>query len=645
MNRWKIIAAALLAALLIVGSGPAAAFGIGRLGGGNFGHLGGVAAARIAAFTNSILVANRNQISTVTAVVPDLHTSRRSHYASPQGAISNLKFVDCGFYIDASFAIANAPASYTIKRYLEYPAGVFTQVTWSAATSVSISGAHVVSDPVAVTIPAGAKFWERTVHISGANRTIPMIELPDFSATIGADDTYALSDMGNSGTPSGSATNFLGSVAIIGTVAKGNARAFVVAGDSITWGLGDVTSVGMKGASGWFARGLDPLFPWMKVARSSVRTEHVLAYGAPVTNLLASVGFTDFVTALGTNDLWQGINHAATVISNQQAIAASWASGKRFYMPTLPPWTSSTDTWVTTVNQTERVDGFWSELDALNGLIRAHPAGVTNHVEAADATMSARDSGIWQAPPALTTDGLHPSSAGAALASDAVASGVGASTPFSVAYTDHAEDNTAQTTETFAGRAFNIGLAESSRVAVATITGRFVSAATITSVTIGGVAATKVVEANQTPGIITSMWQAAVPTGQTATISAVFSIASVRAGVVVHRVNASNGVVPSGAAISFEVDTVTPLTGNAAITVPANGGTVFAAGYSQGGASAVSSAATNYIQAASAYNVGGQFLWQSAGTDMTAGARSYTVSYGSVSSSLAALTLAAAYGP
>lgn len=274
--------------------------------------------------TTGIIAANRAQVPTVLiTAVPSPFTSRRSHYASPEGAISALQTVDFGYYIADTMLIAATGVTYTIKRYIEHPANTFTQVTWGGATSKTITYASAVfvSDPVAVTIPAGAKFWERTVHITGAARDIPGVEMPAIHTTLGLDEGNSSSDLGNSGTiASGSGTNTIGSVAIIGTVAKGNARAFVAFGDSLTWGVGDITSVGSKGGSGWISRGLDPLYPWLKVAKNNIRADQVAAFGAQITNLMAAVGFTDCITALGTNDLSQGSGTASSILTNDQTI-------------------------------------------------------------------------------------------------------------------------------------------------------------------------------------------------------------------------------------------------------------------------------------------------------------------------------------
>ena len=85
-----------------------------------------------------ILAANRTQMKTAVTAVTDPFTSRRTHYASPQGNISNLQTVDINTYI-SDVGTVTAGAAHTIKRYIEYPLGVFTQVTWGGQTTVTLA--------------------------------------------------------------------------------------------------------------------------------------------------------------------------------------------------------------------------------------------------------------------------------------------------------------------------------------------------------------------------------------------------------------------------------------------------------------------------------------------------------------------------
>jgi hypothetical protein len=200
---------------------------------------------------------------------------------------------------------------------------------------------------------------------------------------------------------------------MVGTIAAANAKSFVIVGDSIAWGEGDVSSVGPKGGSGWIARALDVHgYPYVKIAKQGQQATDYVSTMAPTTSFLGKLSFTDMVCEFGINDLRLGRTQAQ-VLADHQTIYGQFV-GKRIHQTTLPPRSSSTDAWATLVNQAGKTDGTMASLNTLNAVIRAKPANVNNVIEAADAAMSARDSDIWTAPPAATLDGTHPVSTKAA---------------------------------------------------------------------------------------------------------------------------------------------------------------------------------------------------------------------------------------
>lgn len=376
--------------------------------------------------TNNVLVANRFQMATVSATsVPNPYTSRRHHYASPQGDITNLKTVDFQYYINASFVVG-AGGNWTIKRYIEYPATVFHQVLWSGATTKVISAALAIhtSDVILssvtglpLVIPAGTKFWERTVVTSGT--TVSAIELPAGATTLGIDDGNVAADQGNSGTIAAtSGITSVGCLGMIGTVMAGGARGFGIVGDSISFGQGDITGVGAMGSSGWPARLIDPSYPSIKFAKGGMAAFNITGDSTNAKNLyanaMAAVGATDTLVQMGAGDLRQAGNPYATVETNVISLATIFGTGRRNYGTTYLPRTDSTDSWATTANQTPKTDGDWAHLSNLNDDVRALLSGYIGYVDAADATMTSRNSGIWPAPPTPSADGVHPNSTRAA---------------------------------------------------------------------------------------------------------------------------------------------------------------------------------------------------------------------------------------
>ncbi|CDM57377.1 hypothetical protein [Rhizobium favelukesii] len=357
---------------------------------------------------SNTLAANRGAVPSSAWSLAGTFTGRRHHYAHPAGDISDLQTVDVAYFFSAG-ALTNSSVV-MIKRFIEYPAGVFYPVTWGGATSVTIQpGAQVVSDPVAgLTIPKGAKFWERTVSLQ-TTQFFPVILLPANFTTLGIDDALGGGDLGNSGSVVPSAINAtIGSVAIFGTVnaVPDAVRSFVLLGDAPTYGTGDDTSVGVKGGSGWLERLLDkPGYPYVNTAMGAQSAQQFQFQLAKVNTILAVFGFTDVVVSFGLEDLRTGgvISDILNLYGNifiQPNIA-----NKYVWQTTIGPFTSSTDSWATVANQTPRTDSNLSQLTSLNALIRAKRPGVDEVLDLADASMSARDSLKHIAPPAGTSNG------------------------------------------------------------------------------------------------------------------------------------------------------------------------------------------------------------------------------------------------
>lgn len=367
--------------------------------------------------TTGIIAANRGSLPTkLTTGGATPFTTRVSHWSHPGGDISNLQFVDVGWY----YALAGSPgnAGWTLKRYLEYPSGTFTQVTWGGSGSVTIANlGQAISDIVAITIPANTKFWERTVITAYASTGWPVYDQPAGSVSLGLDDGNSASDAGNSGTinPS-SSTPRTCSAAIIGTVNKSDARSCLVCGDSISVGTGDISSTGSKGGSGYIQRLVNNM-PFVTMGAGGQQANNVASMigSASLQAFISAIGFSDFICELGINDLSLGSRTEAQLLASYSTIFGAIQTLKpnaRRYQTTLTPRTSSTDAWATIVNQTAKTDGTMSLLNTINADIRAPQSYINGLVlDAADTAMTARDSDIWAGPFPPTTDGTHPSSA------------------------------------------------------------------------------------------------------------------------------------------------------------------------------------------------------------------------------------------
>lgn len=368
------------------------------------------------------IAGSRFQAHTAVASIAANFTSLRNHYASPDGDVTDLYCVDTGWYINSSF-VAQAGDNRTIKRYIECPAGVFHLVTWGAASPRTITGigGSIKSDRIISSVTGMPLIWprsswlgERTVNLNATVTNFPLTVLPAASTALGVLDGNDVTDKGNSGTVAAtSTTNTFGSVAIVGTIMAANARSFVVVGDSIPDGTGDVSSVGAKGGSGWVARMLDKYgYPYLKITKGGQSASDIAASHASMAALINLVSFSDAIITPGVNDLRLGRTQTQ-VLADQQTIYSMF-TGKRIYQTTITPRSDGTPDWSSLANQAAKTDGNMAALNSVNAAIRAVPANVYAVIDAADAAMSARDSDIWTAPPAATLDGTHPTSVKAA---------------------------------------------------------------------------------------------------------------------------------------------------------------------------------------------------------------------------------------
>jgi lysophospholipase L1-like esterase len=407
-----------------IGSGSTGGHG-GLFGGGGGARRSGKAgqgilvikynAAVVSSITRNIIAANRGQFPTGITAFTSTQTCRKQYNSHPQGAISNLVCVDTNLYLASIAALSTS--GYSMKRYVEYPAGTYTQVTWAGSGTVTLdsfsaNSSALKSDPINLTIPANTKFWVRTVWTGGS---MVNINLP---AVVGLDDGTVAGDFGNSTATFSGTTTTYGPCTIMGDVATGSARAFALLGDSITIGFGDITSVGVAGGAGYLARSLDPIAPYFKfgIPGMFARDTAPLFTANGVNRLrlfMSTLRYTDYWIAYGVNDLGSGGRTPAQLLADNQTIAGYANPGSKVSISTLTAQSTSTDSWATTGNQTPPAQA--ANKATYDDLLRAVPAWVTGKVnDAGDASMTGRNTEIWSVTGgAWTTDGTHPNSRGA----------------------------------------------------------------------------------------------------------------------------------------------------------------------------------------------------------------------------------------
>jgi hypothetical protein len=158
-------------------------------------------------------------------------------------------------------------------------------------------------------------------------------------------------------------------------------------------------------------------------------------------------------------------------------------------------------------------------------------------------------------------------------------------TPFGITYVS--ENSLVSSTASFSFAAQPIGTADPTRLTCVTATW-IGTGVTITSLTIGGNAATQVSGAlsnSDTSGQASDIWCLGVPTGTTATIAYTLSASTSRSSIQVYSVIGTGAAVSTGTS-AFSSTTVATLT--KAATIPAGGGAIAVVNVHSASASAFS---------------------------------------------------------
>lgn len=379
-----------------------------------------------ARFTNNIIAANGTVTpGSLSGVITPSFTFISEHRSSPQGSISNIQTIDVGwYYLDngTTMSESNMGGTYTMKRYVEYPSGTFTQLTWATSATGTVSdGGQLISDPsVGLAIPASTKFWIRTVitAVTGAG-VVPTAALPGAPtspATLGTIIGSVAGDFGNTGTVAAAATttDVYRPAAILGTIAVAGALAHVLVGDSITAiGQGDASSVGTNGGSGPIPRTIDPICSYTRIGRQAIAAKDIAASNAKLQVLIAALGtFTHVGMFLGTNDFNARYARTAAQCSTDcgTIMGLFTNTGVIKYQATLGGLSSSTDGWKTAGNQTALTQV--SQVPTFNTAIRAIPAYLNGGFifNYGGFVVPITDNCIWRVPYVMTADGVHPNS-------------------------------------------------------------------------------------------------------------------------------------------------------------------------------------------------------------------------------------------
>ena len=336
--------------------------------------------------------------------------------ASPQAVFANWKMQGGSPEVAGSNTI-------TITAALECPiGGAITRMTFGGVASVVIApGAQVTSDALPIVIPANTRAGVRTTlttGIAGSVGTWPRGHFTTVSLGEQAQEGVNLADNSMGGTYSGANGGCYGPIAILGATAVKKPSVYVL-GDSLSWGQGDDTTGTSAFPTGDAYGNIGPIsralyaagIGQVRMTRSGLYARDVVGSVNIRTRYLAKSGTTALVL-LGTNDMSGGLTATQIEVYLAELYLFLAAQGLKVIASTLPPHTTSTDSWATTANQAFFVSsgqnlygGAGSSLATLNNWIRAMPPGVSGVLDYADVVMTARDSGYWNN--GYTSDGTH----------------------------------------------------------------------------------------------------------------------------------------------------------------------------------------------------------------------------------------------
>ena len=349
-------------------------------------------------------VATRTFVPTTQGNSSSTFITRTTHFMRVPDC-TEIKIAVPNWFVNANNGAStletNCTGSITLLAVLEYPSGKFTNFTFGGSSSkVVASGVTQWSDFCPAAIRYGDTFWIRLSITNTATGGGPPFggvgPCPPMNTSLGD----ALSQTSNLTAATITDGGFGGTLYPAAIVGRTNYPSVVIVGDSRAPGIADTPDA--TGNTGEMMRGLGANYPIMNLACPG-EFGRIFASSAPLRQALMKYA-SIVVCSYGINDIDAG-DSAATVKSTIQSIAAL-ARPRRFYQSTISPNASSTDGFVTTVNQTPQNN---TTISAVNDAIRGSSiVGVDGFFEVANIMSPVQDDGIWNVTGGnWTSDGLH----------------------------------------------------------------------------------------------------------------------------------------------------------------------------------------------------------------------------------------------
>lgn len=342
-------------------------------------------------------------------------------------SVASLQIVIPTFYLNLIPTVETGwGAASTVTAAIEYPSGTFSQVKFSGSTSGTVpNNSFLVSDPVTITIPAGAYFF---VRVFGTNSvgvaTVGLNSGGNNYDTVNGEamayGTGALVDQTMGGTITSNSSGITTPIAIIGQTFSPSC---MLIGDSRCVGIYDAysTSGNQQTLMGEVARWVGQSFAQTNFGVSGGRLTNWLTGNA--NQLILSKYFSHVICQYAVNDFGGFGYTSAQMIAKVQAARALFP-GKPFFQTTCVIGSTSTDNWATLGNQT--TDSFNANIQAFNLALRtAAVSGLTGFFDTDSAVENSIPNGLWivnGTPNFATVDGAHETPAANLLIAASLAS-------------------------------------------------------------------------------------------------------------------------------------------------------------------------------------------------------------------------------
>jgi hypothetical protein len=324
--------------------------------------------------------------------------SRKLCYAPTSSDITDIILAFSGFGLNNPEQ--DFPVSYNVTAAVEYPLGAPPIKVWfNGAPSAQVTSGRVLvkSDPLPITIPAGAMFAVKTF----ATWTTGNFWLTTLTAAAMVGEWtnrgIGLTDHTLDNTPQTPTWNLAGFAPVVYATLATPCAAVGLVGDS--WGTitGDWLNPAV-GHNGW-GRAMRGAIPLINLARGGDSAANYFSRPEG-RNLVLRNGITHCIWEMGGNDLFGGASIGAMIGNLEAAIDPFLDRGIKCYAVTLTPRSTSIDGWMTASGQTPVSAAVEAVRVPYNAWLRANYAsvGLSGVFDPAHA-VDPNDRGIWGADP------------------------------------------------------------------------------------------------------------------------------------------------------------------------------------------------------------------------------------------------------